>query len=223
MYGKIREFRFPYFFSDGRLTLVWDEYRYIELLIRYPQHCNQAPCLRPFIKLELVETGLLEPFESRKITSFVYDLAKEWKPVDAFPSVTIVSTSIEKLIAILRGIAALARNAVRADDESLIRDVYEYFKITSGKPQDFVYLGRLATKVIKVGIERYGRQHALMVEDPIAELLFGLTELNRNPLYQARFNNFVVLMVFGNEQITWQQAYSHFQDSVQQIFTKLEL
>ena len=62
-----------------------------------------------------------------------------------------------------------------------------------------------------------------MVEDPIAELLFGLNELSRNPLYKARFNNFVVPMVFGSEQITWQQAYSHFQDSAQQIFANLKL
>jgi len=101
--------------------------------------------------------------------------------------------------------------------------VYDYFKITYGKPQDFVYLGQLATKVIKADIERYGRQHVLLVEDPIAELLFGLTELSRNPLYQDRFNQFVAPMVFGDEQITWQQAYSHFQDSVQQIFANLEL
>ena len=211
------------FFKIEEEPVVWDEYRYMELLIRYPQHFNQAPCLRPFIKLELVETDLLEPFESRSITSFVYDLAKEGKPVDAFPSVTIVSTRIEKLIAILRRTAAFARNAERADDESLVRHVYDYFKITYGKPQDFVYLGHLATKVIKTDIERYGRQHTLMVEDPIAELLFGLNELSRNPLYKARFNNFVVPMVFGDEQITWQQAYSHFQDSAQQIFANLKL
>lgn len=210
-------------FQIEEKPIVRDEYRYVELLIRYPQHFNQAPCLRPFIKLELVEADLLEPFESRKITSFVYDLAKEGKPVDIFPSVTIASTSIEKLIAILRRTAAFARNAERADDESLVRHVYDYFKITYGKPQDFVYLGQLATKVIKADIERYGRQHVLMVEDPIAELLFGLTELSRNPLYQDRFNQFVAPMVFGDEQITWQQAYSHFQDSVQQIFANLEL
>ena len=209
------------FFQIEDNPTINSKYRYIELLIRYPQCFNQAPCLRPFIKLELVETDLLEPFESRKITSFVYDLAKEGEPVDGFPSVTIASTSIEKLIAILRRTAAFARNAERTDDESLVRHVYDYFKVTYGKPQNFIYLGYLATKVIKADIERYGRQHALMVEDPIAELLFGLAELGKNPLYQKRFNDFVIPMVFGEEQLTWAQAYSHFQDSVRKIFVEV--
>lgn len=207
---------------EGELV-VWDEYRYIELLIRYPQHFNQAPCLRPFIKFELVETELLEPFERKTITSFVYDLAKMGEPVDAFPSVTIASTSVEKLIAILRRTAALARNIDRTDDESLVRHVYDYFKISYGKPQDFVYLGYLASKVIKIDIERYDRQHALMIEDPIAELLFGLAELGQNPVYQQRFDEFVVPMVFGDEQITWAQAYSHFQDSVRKIIAEVKI
>ena len=39
------------FFKIEEEPVVWDEYRYIELLIRYPQHFNQAPCLRPFNEL----------------------------------------------------------------------------------------------------------------------------------------------------------------------------
>lgn len=170
-------------FQVEGLPIIRDEYRYVELLIRYPQHFNQAPCLRPFIKLELVEAELLEPFELRKITSFVYELAGKGQPIDNFPSVKIVSTSIEKLIAILRRTAAFARNAERADDQSLVRHIYDYFKITHGKPQDFGYLAQLAMEVIKADIARYSRQHVNMQQEPVAELLFGLTELNTNPLY----------------------------------------
>ena len=39
------------FFKIEEEPVVWDEYRYMELLIRYPQHFNQAPCLRPFNEL----------------------------------------------------------------------------------------------------------------------------------------------------------------------------
>lgn len=201
--------------------IVRDEYRYIELSVRYPQQFNQAPCLRPFIKLELVETNLLEASEPRPITSLVYDLTKIGEPIDAFPSVTITSTSIEKLISILRRTAALARNAERADDPLLVRHIYDYFKITYGKPQDFVYLANLVEPVIQADIQRYGRQHTQMVEDPIKELLFGLSELNSNPLHQERFQKFLIPMVFDVEKVTWQQAYAHFQDSVQKIFAEL--
>lgn len=203
--------------------IVFDEYRYFELLIRYPQHFNQIPCLRPFIKLELVETELLEDSESRTMTSLVHDLAKVGEPVNDFSTVTIVSTSIEKLIAILRRTAAFARNAERADDESLVRHIYDYFKITNGQAQDFQFLANLAMKVIKIDMMRYGQQHPQLLDDPVSELLFGLAELDRNPLYQIRFHNFVVPMVFGDEQVTWQQAYSHFQYSAKNIFAELEM
>lgn len=202
--------------------IVRDEYRYIELSVRYPQQFNQAPCLRPFIKLELVEADLLEVPELRPITSLVYDLTKIGEPIKAFPSVTITSTSVEKLIAILRRTAAVTRNAERADDESLVRHIYDYFKITHGKPQDFVYLANLAARVIQDDIDRYGRQHPQMVENPFNELLFGLAELNNNPVYRERFQRFLLPMVYDVEKVTWEQAYTHFEDSVCRVLGKLQ-
>lgn len=150
----------------------------------------------------MMEVDLLEAPEPRPITSLVYDLTKIGEPIEAFPSATITSTSVEKLIAILRRTAAVTRNAERADDESLVRHIYDYFKITYGKPQDFVYQANLAAQVIQDDIDRYGRQHPQMVENPINELLFGLEEINSNPLYQERFKEYVLPMVFGDEQVT---------------------
>lgn len=36
--------------------MIRDEYRYIEYELKYPQQFSQLPCLRPIIKLELIET-----------------------------------------------------------------------------------------------------------------------------------------------------------------------
>lgn len=44
--------------ENARITR--DEYRYNEISVRYPQTFAQVPCLRPFIKLELMESTLLE-------------------------------------------------------------------------------------------------------------------------------------------------------------------
>lgn len=46
---------------------VRDEYRYVEFELRYPQQFSQVPCLRPIIKLELIETIPLLDVESRSI------------------------------------------------------------------------------------------------------------------------------------------------------------
>lgn len=201
---------------------IRDEYRYIELSIRYPQHFSQAPCLRPLIKLELMEAGLLEAHEPRQISSFVYELAKIGEPVTAFPCATISSTSVEKLIAMLRRTAAVSRNAERADDASLVRHIYDLFRITQNQPQDISYLAQLAGKVIQDDIQRYGNQHPQMRENPLDELLFGLAEIERNPTHQERFNEYVLPMVFGGIEVTWEQLYQHFQEFAELIFAALK-
>lgn len=43
---------------------VRDESRSIAFAVQYPQQFNIAPCLRPIIKLELMETNLLHDSES---------------------------------------------------------------------------------------------------------------------------------------------------------------
>lgn len=81
------------FSMDGEYPKVTrDENRYNEIPVRYPQKYAQAPRLRPFIKLELMETDLLEAAENRVISSLVMDLTKKGEVVRAFPCATIAST-----------------------------------------------------------------------------------------------------------------------------------
>jgi len=106
-----------------------DEYRYNGIPVRYPQEYAQVPCLRPFIKLELMETDLLEAAENRAISSLVMDLTKKGEAVRAFPCATIGSTQAEKLISMMRRTAASMRDVERAVDESLVRHIYDNFCI----------------------------------------------------------------------------------------------
>lgn len=62
-----------------------------------------------------------------------------------------------------------------------------------------------------------------MVENPINELLFGLAELYSNPLYQERFQEYVLPMVFGEELVTWDEIYAHFEESVHRVFDEIEV
>lgn len=61
-------------FDDTHPKVTRDEYRYSDIPVRYPQRVAQAPCLRPFIRLELMEAELLEVPESRDIHSLVTSL-----------------------------------------------------------------------------------------------------------------------------------------------------
>ncbi|HAI4257833.1 TPA: nucleotidyl transferase AbiEii/AbiGii toxin family protein [Escherichia coli] len=117
--------------ENARITR--DEYRYNEISVRYPQTFAQVPCLRPFIKLELMESTLLEHPESRDIYSLVTELTGKGTPVTAFPCATILSTQAEKLISMMRRTAAYLRNPEQQDDEFLVRHIYDNYCIVREK------------------------------------------------------------------------------------------
>ena len=117
--------------ENARITR--DEYRYNEISVRYPQTFAQVPCLRPFIKLELMESTLLEHPESRDIYSLVTELTGKGTPVTAFPCATILSTQAEKLISMMRRTAAHLRNPEQQDDEFLVRHIYDNYCIVREK------------------------------------------------------------------------------------------
>ncbi|GAL14566.1 inorganic pyrophosphatase [Vibrio astriarenae] len=76
--------------------IVRDEYRYVELELKYPQQFNQAPCLRPIIKLELMETIPLLDVEARSIQSLVSELYKQPQEVKVFDCVSTMPPWLKK-------------------------------------------------------------------------------------------------------------------------------
>ncbi|AJI94411.1 hypothetical protein BD65_2423 [Yersinia ruckeri] len=191
-----------------------DENRYNEIPVRYPQKYAQAPCLRPFIKLELMETDLLEAAENRAISSLVMDLTKKGEVVRAFPCATIGSTQAEKLISMMRRTAASVRNVERAVDESLVRHIYDNFCIVREKGADVPVLKLFVQECIEQDIQRYGAQYPEFCESPVEELKMGLEELASNPVYKERYLQFVTPMVFGESHVSWEEAYTCFRKTV---------
>ncbi len=209
-------------FDDMFPKKTLDEYRYNCLFIRYPQAFPQAPYMRPFIKLELVETEMFQSPQHHTITSLVFDFAQIGSPVERFPLVTLSSTRVEKLVALMRRTAARIRNAEREDDESLVRHIYDHFKITEASDVGIGSLIDLAQAMIAKDIERYGNQHPQMRESPIAELRSGLVEIGENPIYEERYRKFVTPMVFGTPRVSWKQAYERFYESALVLLDNLE-
>lgn len=164
-----------YFRLDGATPkMTFDEHRYNCLSVRYPQAFRQAPFLRPFIKLELVETEMFQDPEPRPITSLVFDNVRMGSPVENFPLAAISSTRVEKLITTMRRTAARMRNIERREDESLVRHIYDHFRITEAKGTDTNALIDLAQGAINKDAERYGNQHPQLRDSPITELRLGL-------------------------------------------------
>ena len=145
---------------------VRDEYRYVELELRYPQQFSQAPCLRPIIKLELMETIPLLDVEARSIQSLVSELYQQPQEVEAFDCVSIHATLVEKVISMLRRTMSVKRDAQRKDDATLVRHIYDVYCILKTEEQaenlDLKALSALFKTVLEEDIERfndaYGRK-----------------------------------------------------------------
>lgn len=189
---------------------VRDEYRYVELELKYPQQFRQAPCLRPIIKLELIETIPLLDVESRSIQSLVAELYKQPQEVKAFDCVSIHATLVEKVISMLRRTMSVKRDTQRKDDVALVRHIYDVHCIVQSEAPDYMALTELFKAVLKEDIERYGNQHAEFVANPKQELQFGLKELEENPIFRQRFQDFVAPMVFNAEPHDFDTCFASF-------------
>lgn len=189
---------------------VRDEYRYAEIELRYPQQFSQAPCLRPIIKLELIETIPLLAVESRSIQSLVAELYKQSHEVNAFDCVSIHATLVEKVISMLRRTMSVKRNTERKDDTTLVRHIYDVHCITQSELPDNVVLAELFKMVLKEDIERFGNQHAEFVANPKQELQLGLNELEKNPIFRQRFKDFVTPMVFNTKPHDFDTCFASF-------------
>ena len=75
--------------------------------------------------------------------------------------------------------------------------------------------------MIAEDVARYGNQHQEFVKNPISELMYGLQMLAENKIYEDRFNQYVVPMIYGNIIVTWQEAFSVFKLFSTQVLSEI--
>ncbi|CAE6958664.1 hypothetical protein ACOMICROBIO_LMKGKHOH_03680 [Vibrio sp. B1FIG11] len=211
--------------QSGRFNVetrsVRDEYRYVEFELKYPQQFSQAPCLRPIIKLELIETIPLLDVESRSIQSLVAELYQQPQEVSAFDCVSIHATLVEKIISMLRRTMSVKRNTERSDDVALVRHIYDVHCITKLSMPELDSIDGLFKAVLAEDIARFGNQHAEFVANPKQELQLGLKELEENAIFRQRFQDFVTPMVFNTEPHDFDTCFASFKRIAASLIEKI--
>ncbi|HAS6061469.1 TPA: nucleotidyl transferase AbiEii/AbiGii toxin family protein [Vibrio vulnificus] len=200
---------------------VRDEYRYVEFELRYPQQFSQVPCLRPIIKLELIETITLLDVESRSIQSLVAELYQQPHEVSSFDCVSVYATLVEKIISMLRRTMSVKRNTERSDDVALVRHIYDVHCITKLTMSELNSIDVLFKAVLEEDIARFGNQHAEFVANPKQELQLGLKELEENPIFRQRFQDFVTPMVFNTEPHDFDTCFASFKRIAASLIEKI--
>jgi hypothetical protein len=136
---------------------------------------------------------------------------------------SIKSTQAEKLVSMLRRTASFARDNRRDDDPALIRHIYDTYYIQHAGWANVQDVVPLVQKVIAEDITRYGNQHLEFMAEPIIELKFALNVLQTNPLYETRFNEYVVPMIYGSHKLLWQEAFDVFKSFCKDVLNDIEL
>ncbi|OCA53234.1 nucleotidyl transferase AbiEii/AbiGii toxin family protein [Photorhabdus namnaonensis] len=187
-----------------------DEYRYVEIEIRYPQQYQIAPCLRPIIKLELMETTLFEKPDPRAISSLVAELYRRDTEVKEFLCVNIESTFVEKIVSMLRRTALSERNPEK-DDETLIRHIYDVHLIATNYKLDLANVFSIFIKVVSEDIAKYGRKHPEFTNNPFDEMRYALLQLKNNKKYAQRFEDYVAPMVYNQQPHDFKTCFATFE------------
>ncbi|WP_081300407.1 MULTISPECIES: nucleotidyl transferase AbiEii/AbiGii toxin family protein [Aliivibrio] len=205
----------PYLnYSDKSVN---DNYRYVEIEIEYPQQYHQAPCLRPYIKLEFIETIELQNVEFRSISSLVAQSYKLPVEVNSISCISIDSTLVEKVLSMLRRTMSVKRDSKRKDDETLVRHIYDVHCITTEHEIDMDVLKPIFDIVLEEDKRRYGTQHQEFVDNPRNELKLGLFELETNVEFRNRFDAFVAPMVYSSEPCDFDTCFNSFKDISEQL------
>lgn len=183
------------------------EGKYQQFLIEYPRDHGTPSALRPHLQLDLTESKLLEPPVVLSLCSLYANTLKLKGEVDKITCVTINSTASEKFVSLLRRTASHARDNSRADDQTLIRHVYDLHLIftTMTSPQS---LQSMVQKVIETDRKQFGSQHKEFVDNANLELRYGLSLLIEQPEHKERYQQFIGPLVYHPSPAQWDEAIS---------------
>ncbi|ETS32044.1 nucleotidyl transferase AbiEii/AbiGii toxin family protein [Photorhabdus khanii] len=208
-------------FSIASKVIKRDEYRYIEIEIKYPQQYQIAPCLRPIIKLELMETTLFEKPDSRSIASLVAEQYRRNSEVKKFLCVNIESTFVEKIVSMLRRTALVERNPEEWEDETLVRHIYDVHLIKSNYELDLGIVYSIFNRVIYEDVARYGNKQPEFTNNPFGEMRYALSLIKNHEKYAQRFELYVDPMVYNEQPHDFGTCFTTFEKVSTEILDKV--
>lgn len=181
--------------------------KFQKFLIQYPREHETSSALRPQIQLDLTESVLLEEPVNLPLGSLYANALKQPVEISSMACVTLNSVAIEKFVSLLRRTALHSRNSERADDQTLIRHVYDLHLISNSlsTPDN---LQNLVEHVIDIDKKQFGNQHIDYVVDAKNELRYGLSLLLEQPKHEARYKQFIGPLVYHPSPANWHEAIS---------------
>ncbi|HAT7074061.1 TPA: nucleotidyl transferase AbiEii/AbiGii toxin family protein [Legionella pneumophila] len=180
------------------IPVVRNEGKYSRIEMNYPSVFPVNAGLRPHILLEFTLSDVRLAVENLSVKTLIEQTLEN---INLFKSssthcVSVNETAIEKWVGLTRRIAAIER-AYHADDETLIRHVYDLNAINKADriSADFYVL---AKAIITNDARQFKNQHPEYAVDPSSEIQLSLSLLRHKPLWKERYQKFIEEMVYDN-------------------------
>ncbi len=94
--------------------------------------------------------------------------------------------------------------------------------ITTANEPDIESLATMFRVVLDEDIARFGNQHPEFTSNPVNELRLGLEELESNPLFRKRFENFVTPMVFNQQPHNFELCFTSFKRIAESLINTIQ-
>jgi hypothetical protein len=182
-------------FIDTGKEPAQDENRYRVWNVPYAVAAGAGEGLRPTIKIELNFTRLRLPTVTLPVSSFVAEAFRHPPEVPAITCVSLTETAAEKLVSLTRRTAMELAGAGRDPDPTLVRHIYDLHALRD--LIDPVEVGELAREIAKADAEEFRNQYPAYADDIAGETQRALTAISTDPLFRARYDDFMVTMVYG--------------------------
>jgi hypothetical protein len=133
------------------------------------------------------------------VRSFVAEAFQQPPEVPAIACVSLTETAAEKLVSLTRRTAMELAGAGRDPDPTLVRHIYDLHALRDHV--DPVEVGNLARQIAKVDAGEFRNQYPAYAEDIAGETQRALTAISTDPVFRARYDDFMTAMVYGERPL----------------------
>ena len=180
------------------IPVVRNEGKYSRIEMNYPSIFPVNVGLRPHILLEFTLSDVRLAVENLSVKTLIEQTLENIKLFKSSSThcVSVNETAIEKWVGLTRRIAAIER-AYHADDETLIRHVYDLNAINKADRISANFYV-LAKAIITNDARQFKNQHPEYAVDSSSEIQLSLSLLRHKPLWKERYQKFIEEMVYDN-------------------------
>ena len=182
--------------KNERFTKSRNQDRYTIWHLPYGSAGETGQGLRPEIQIELTYAPMRLPPVDLPISSFVTEATGASPDVASMPCVSLNETAAEKLIGLTRRTAMdLAGLTPGPADPTLVRHIYDLHMMR--EHVDGGIVATLARDISAADAAEFGNQYPAYSVDARRETEKALNAIRSERVYQARYGNFVLAMVYG--------------------------